>query len=400
MADDITVKVGFDGTQAETGLGKLRKESESFSSQLTQRLAGAFAAMTLFDRGVAFATKTFEKFADVADKAQRAGISAEDFQRIGYAAELSGSSMEAAAKAMREIRNATADASTGAKKATDALLALGYTQEEINKGGISTTDVLLRTAAAYKAAGSDAEKFAIASSIFSTRTASEMIPLLSTSQGDLKAAMGRDVVSSEVAEQMKAIADQTKMATQALEMFTVGLISAFARGFASTAIIGMESQIALETDAANFYRSKGNEQRAKEYEKSALAGFESYAQYFRTANIGRVIDGELMTSKRTEEILNQKFADMGFSPKLQRERQQAQADAAASTQTGTMGLTASKEPATVIADSLAAVGGGGGVYASDTVDLASRTANATERMADTLDEIAGKIGESSPVSSD
>ena len=34
MADDITVKVGFDGTAAESGLGKLRKESDSFASQV------------------------------------------------------------------------------------------------------------------------------------------------------------------------------------------------------------------------------------------------------------------------------------------------------------------------------------------------------------------------------
>lgn len=399
MADDITVKVGFDGTKAESGLGKLRKESDSFATQLTTRMAGAFAAMTLFDRGIGFALKTFEKFADVSDKAERAGISAEDFQRIGYAAELSGTSMEAAAKAMREIRNATADAANGSKKATEALLALGYTQAEITKGDIKSTDVLLKMAAAYKAAGSDAAKFNVATSILSTRSASEMMPFLATSQGDLQTAMNRDVASQALVDQMKALADQAKEASQALEMFAVEVFGAVSRGYGSTAIIGMQTQIEDEARKAEALRQSGDIKGARASETEALRAFAVYSRYFRMANTGTIDEeGNLMTAKRTDEILKQKFDEM-FPNTMKGQNPFLQTVNAASTS----GLPADigKKEFGVVASSLAQVGGGGGVYVTDMVDLATRTANATERAANALEIMAGlPSAESSPVSSE
>lgn len=397
MADDITVKVGFDGSQAETGLGKLRKESESFGDQLTKKLAGAFTAMALFDRGVSYAIRTFEKFADISDKAERAGINSEDFQRIGYAAELSGSSMEAAAKAMREIRNATADAAAGSKKATDALIALGFTREEITKGDIKSTDVLLKLALAYKAAGSDAAKFGVATSILSTRTASEMMPLLSTSQAELQGAMGRDVASQAVVDQMKAVADQAKMASQALEMFTIELMGTIGQLAGSiNVVIGFyESRIGGKLSEAK--ESTGADKRKLESE--ALALFDEYARNFRLAAIGTTQNGELMTAKRVDEILGQKFAEM-FPPAMQRERQQALADKEGITQSGSIATSSVKEPIAVVADSIAAAGGGGGVYSANTIDLATRTADATERIAETMDEWLERTYGSGPVSSD
>lgn len=395
MADDIKVKVGFDGTAAETGLGKLRKESESFGQQLTNRLAGAFAAMTLFDRGVAFATKTFEKFADVSDKAERAGISAEDFQRIGYAAELSGTSMEAAAKAMREIRNATADAAAGSKKAADSLIALGFTREQIAKGDIKATEVLLRLASAYKAAGSDAAKFGVATSILSTRSASEMMPMLATSQQELGAAMQRDVVSQDVADQMKAVADQAKIAAQELEMFTVSLIGA---------VMQLAGSI---NEVLGFYetRIKGKMEDAKtatgpekaRLEKEALALFEEHARNFRVASLGRTIDGVFMDKATVEGILNQKFGEL-FPPAMQRERQRQQAGIADAIVPPPAAVA---QTLSVVASSLAQVGGGGGVYSTDLIDVASRTADATERTATAVEQLAGITPEeASPVSSE
>lgn len=397
MADDITVKVGFDGTAAETGLGKLRKESDSFSSQLTTRLAGAFAAMTLFDRGVAFATKTFEKFADVSDKAERAGISAEDFQRIGYAAELSGTSMEAAAKAMREIRNATADAAAGNKKATESLLALGFTQEEITRGEIKSTEVLLKMAAAYKAAGSDAAKFGIATAILSNRTASEMMPLLASSQGELSQAMGRDVVSQDVTDQMKAVADQAKIAAQELELFAMSLMGTIVQLAGSINVVIGFYETRIKGRMQDAGQATGSE-RAK-LQKEALNLFEEYARNFRVAALGRTIDGQFMDKKTVEGILNQKFAEM-FPAEMQRQRWLAQQEATKTVPTAAA-IAGGKASMAVVAESLAQVGGGGGVYAGNMIDLATRTADASERTAAAVEQLAG-IGSpaNSPVSSE
>jgi hypothetical protein len=278
---------------------------------------------------------------------------------------------------------------------------LGFTQEQITKGEIKSTEVLLKMAAAYKAAGSDAAKFGVATSILSTRTATDLIPLLGTSQGELEGAMSRDVVSSEVASQMKAIADQTKVATQALEMFSISLFSYVARAYGSFDAMLVSGYRLRENIESKMGRSQaafaaGDAVRGKRFEREALSDFESYASSVRMALLGQTIDGQLMDSKTVDGIINQKFAEM-FPADMQRRRFLAQQASQGSS--SAMAQQTSEASFGVVASSLAQVGGGGGVYAVDMVDLASRTADASERTAAAVEQLAGISPEqSSPVS--
>ena len=390
MAEDIVIKAGFEGSQVQRGLDRLRSSARDFGNDLTLRLTGAFAATALLDRGIGMAVRTFEKFADIADKSQRAGISAEDFQRLGYAAELSGTSMEAAAKALREIRNATAQAHEGNKQATESLLKLGFTQEEVRAGNLKSIDVLMRMARLYKAAGTDAERFSIATSVLSARTGSEMMPLLGESDANLNKAMSREVVSNEMAEQFKAMADAAKEATQALELMTANAIGLLMRTSAKVALtfnpayLGMGAMRSLKEDLADPSLSEKEKERRK---KEALATFNDYAQNMRVALTGTMEGGELMTSKRVDEIIDAKFAEF-FPPSMQRERwasKQGQGNAV------NAAVAVNDPTSPVVAGSLRQIGGGGGVYggADTMVNLATRTADATERTANAVERLFG-----------
>jgi len=398
MAEDIVIRAGFDGSKAERGLDRLRNSAKSFNRDLTGRLVGAFAATALLDRGIGMAARTFEKFSDIADKAQRAGISAEDFQRLGFAAELSGTSMETAAKAMREIRNATAEAAEGNKKAIESLMKLGFTEAEVRSGNIKSIDVLMRMAQAYKRAGTDAEKFSVATSIMSARTGSEMMPFLGESDETLSKAFSRDVVGEDMVNEFKALADQAKEAAQALELMTARAMGWVMRGYSSTVLLleGIFDQLG---SAANKAKDRNlTEGERKKAEGEALSIFSEYERHMRTALIGRTIDGQLMTKEKVDGILDQKFAEL-FSPELQRRRAEGK-QPSTKEQAEVVGQAMSMP---VVASSLAQIGGGGGVYGGSgmMVDLADRTASATERTADAVERLANRgFGEPEPVVSD
>lgn len=387
MAEDIIIRAGFEGSAVKSGLDKLRNSANSFSNSLTSKLTGAFAGAVLLDRGIGMASRTFEKFSDISDRALRAGVTAEEFQRLGYAAELSGTSIDAAAKALREIRRATAEASEGNVKAIESLTALGYTDAEVRGGNLKSLDVLLKLAAQYKKAGTEAEKFALVTSILSARTGSEMMPFMAETDQTLEQAMSRDVVDNDTVDQMKALADQAKLAAQALELLTANTMGLLMKGWSRTALV-LEAMIGQVKGAAEASRESGitTEERAKR-EKAALSAFDDYARHMRTALLGSTIDGQYMDNATVEGIISQK-ADEELGPKLgaiYKARGKAKPSEAVEASGSTMAAGRA-----AIASSMAAIGGGGGVYGPDAmVNLADRTATATERTAAAVERLAG-----------
>lgn len=400
MAEDIIIRAGFEGSAVKSGLDKLRNSANSFSSSLTGKLTGAFAGAVLLDRGIGMASRTFEKFSDISDRALRAGVTAEEFQRLGYAAELSGTSIDAAAKALREIRRATAEASEGNVKAIESLTALGYTDAEVRGGNLKSLDVLLKLAAQYKKAGTEAEKFALVTSILSARTGSEMMPFMAETDQTLEQAMSRDVVDNDTVDQMKVLADQAKLASQALELLTANTMGLVMKGWSRTALV-LEAMIGQVEDAADASKEEGISVSEKiKREKAALSAFEDYARHMRTALLGSTIDGQFMDAATVEGIINQK-ADENLGADLSRKRR-ANLSPTAAGALANVGAPDVASSRAAIASSMASIGGGGGVYGPDAmVNLADRTATATERTAAAVERLAGMDGASpfgSPVS--
>lgn len=401
MADDIIVKAGFEGGAVQRGLANLKKQADSFGTSLTAKLTGAFAGTVLIDRAFGMAAKTFEKYGDMADRAERAGISSEEFQRLGFAAELSGTSIDSAAKALKEIRKATADAAAGSESATKALERLGFTSEEIKSGNLTSIDVLLRLAATYKRAGSDAAKFSIATSILSSRTGNEMIPFLGTSDAELGKAMNREVIDNATVSQFKALADSVKAANQAMELWTANTMSFLMRAGAKMNLVFNWNKAGIGIGPMDNLKSKladpNLDAKAKaEAKREALDLFESYAMDMRTALIGTTMDGQYMSPEVVEGIIDQKFAEF-FPPDMQKARWESKKKTA----TDTTEAAGTSKMGPIVASSLRAIGGGGGVYSTDVmVTLAERTADAAERTADAVERLASGETEEEPVISD
>jgi hypothetical protein len=379
--EDIIVKAGFDGSKAERGLDKLRSQSRSFSNDLTARFAGLFAASSLLNTGLNFVAKSFAEISSVSYKAQRAGLSVEEFQRVANAANLSDVSISSVAKAIREVRKETADAAAGNEKSRKAMEDLGFTADEINAGNIKATEVLARLARAYGNARSEAEKFSVATSVLSARTGTELIPFLASGETALRSAFNRKVVSANEAEAARVTADAAQAAGQDLTSF-------FGKMLGSA--MELAGQIGMVTADHHLRKliSEGKEDEALQYfyRDDASGGYSSNLRYMAAG-------GQLGSF---EELQKQRFAELFpdlYKKELAARREQA---IAAENRPRGAGAAVSAGPSVGVAtaDSLQAIGGGGYYVAgaSTMTDYASRTADASERTAVAVEKIANGGG--------
>ena len=180
-------------SNADVVLNRVQKATQNFADDLTKRFTSAFGAMALLDKGMAMAEQGFrfvfnsaKKYADIADKAQKAGIDGEDFQRLAAAAEEAGVSMQTVGKAARELRILMKDATAGNQLAINKLKALGFTEEQVRAGNIKATDVFLQLANAMEQAGTDADKLAILTAIFGDKVSTDILPLLDQTRAKLR----------------------------------------------------------------------------------------------------------------------------------------------------------------------------------------------------------------------
>lgn len=377
--EDIIIKAGFDGTKAEKGLDKLRNNSKEFSNDLTKRFAGLFTATALFDRGLGYITKTFQEIAAYSNQAKRAGLSVEDFQRVSNAAKLSDVSIMAVSKAMREIRKTTSEAAAGNEKQRKSLEDLGFTSQEINSGNIEATEVLIRLARAYGLAKNEAQKFGVATSVLSDKTGAELIPLLESGPEDLSRAMGRRVVSQAQADAADQASDNLDTAGQDLTIAAGGILGDI-----------MELAGAI-SHSSNDLTLRSMTMDGKESDE-AVQYFESDA--FQNAIKYMTAGGDLGAYPQLKEQMFAEYFPQRHAAKVKadQEARMAAETKAAQAPKDTAGTPTSPAnlagvPASV--SGLQSMGGGGYYYdgAALMVDTATRTANATESIADTLREM-------------
>ncbi len=166
--------------------------------------AGALTAMV---------GKITETTGAIKDSADRAGVTAESYQKWSFAAAQSGMSAETLEKAMIKQQKAFADASTGSKTAQAAYNALGLDVKKIGSSG-EAFDLVMNKLADME---DETQKNAIANDIFG-KSYAELTPLLNEgSEGmdalkqtavDLGGVMSNDAVAA--GEQLGDTIDQVK----------------------------------------------------------------------------------------------------------------------------------------------------------------------------------------------
>lgn len=119
MATGLQIKVGADTTEFKQEIRQLPKEFQKAEEEITQsaeRVGGALdgALKGLISAGTVVAIeRLISHFDKVADAASKYGESAEDIQRVGVAADMTGSNIDSVAMAMERAGVAAAKAARG-----------------------------------------------------------------------------------------------------------------------------------------------------------------------------------------------------------------------------------------------------------------------------------------------
>lgn len=168
------VRFGVDMTSFEKGLRSARARLTSFSASAAKIGAGFGAAGALGLSPFLVGLRSLATAGDLIDKSsQRAGLAADEFQRLRFALEQSGSGGANLERLAKSLGNAVFNLNKGTKTYTDAAEALGISTNDLTSG--TNVDRINLLANAYANAGDKAEALG-ALSVLAGRGAQALIP--------------------------------------------------------------------------------------------------------------------------------------------------------------------------------------------------------------------------------
>jgi hypothetical protein len=164
--------------KATAAMGKVERSADGFGKKLSGSLTMAAAKAAAILATIQKLGQVIGEQVDVADEAAKLGVSIETYQRLKFAAEQYNASVEDVAKGLVKVNNVLDEAATKGGPNAEVLRALGFAQDDITNRAIRTEEVYKRLAEAIAEAGSEEEKFALASRVFGDRMAQTMVPIL------------------------------------------------------------------------------------------------------------------------------------------------------------------------------------------------------------------------------
>jgi len=164
--------------KATASMQKVERAAEGFGKKLSGSLTVAAAKAAAILATIQRVGAVIGEQVDVADEAAKLGVSIDTYQRLKFAAEQYNASVEDVAKGLVKVNNVLDEAATKGGPNAEVLRALGFAQDDITNRAIRTEEVYKRLAEAIAEAGSEEEKFALASRVFGDRMAQTMVPIL------------------------------------------------------------------------------------------------------------------------------------------------------------------------------------------------------------------------------
>jgi hypothetical protein len=164
MATGLQIKVGADTTEFKQEIRQLPKEFQKAEEEIAQsaeRVGGALdgALKGLLTAGTVVALeRIINHFDKVADAASKYGETAEDIQRVAFAAELTGDSLDSVAMAMERAGVAAAKAARGNQEFVEKFNRAGI--DAVAFSAASLTERVDMVASAQLSAGASGEKHA------------------------------------------------------------------------------------------------------------------------------------------------------------------------------------------------------------------------------------------------
>ena len=168
----LTIKIGASISALKSGLAKAKNKLKSFAGMAK----GVFAMGGLSGAGIAvFAKNIIDNLDQIGKSAKAMGTSSEFFQKLSFAAERSGSSIEQATAGMKRMTRVVNDAGNGLMSAKRSLSQIGLTADDLK--GKSVDKQFEMIAEALNGVKDSSKKAAIAQEIFG-RAGAGLIPMI------------------------------------------------------------------------------------------------------------------------------------------------------------------------------------------------------------------------------
>lgn len=184
------------GESAEESGKEAEKSSEGFtvmkgvlSNLATEVINSVIDGLKNMGKAVVDTVAEVGALGDEIDKeSQKLGLSAEKYQELSYAMEMSGASIGDISKGMMNITNAIADTENGVEGASEKFDALGVSLQNVDGSMKSSEQVLMDSIDALASMTDETQRNALANDIFG-RSYAELKPLLNSGSEGIKELM-------------------------------------------------------------------------------------------------------------------------------------------------------------------------------------------------------------------
>jgi hypothetical protein len=171
----LIARLGLDQTAFQSGLDKAKASTRNFANQglgsVKTALAGAFS-VAVVER---FASEALNLAEHLTDLSKRTGINVETLQRLGHAAERSGSNLDGVTAGITKLSVSMADALGDNEAARNSFANLGVSLEDLKS--LSPEEVFMRLADAVKNSNDPVQVAGDLNNVLG-RSFKELIPLL------------------------------------------------------------------------------------------------------------------------------------------------------------------------------------------------------------------------------
>lgn len=201
------------------------KKINGFGTDLAKMALGVAGPMALVQLAISAIGEEIQKYkervaeaikfgSEIPNQAKALNITAEEYQRLGSAAEAAGVGIDSLAQAYIEVRKAIDAAKDPASSQAAALQALGFAAADIAAGAVKPIEVIERLGRAMATGADDATQFKIASGLLGA-SVEKLIPILRKAQ---EASQGYTDAGDVLTEEEAAILRESEMTKKKQEL--------------------------------------------------------------------------------------------------------------------------------------------------------------------------------------
>jgi methyl-accepting chemotaxis protein len=223
-----SVEIFADDKEYQEGLKKAHKSLNLFdknTQKIAKRAGKAFIAGGVAITGaLAGVVMQAAKAGDSLDKMSlRTGVTVENLSKLSFAAQISGSDINALETGFRFLARRMDETSQGVGIAKEAFEGLGISVEDSTGALRPSVDVMKEAAAAISQIDNQAKQTAVAMDIFGARSGPALLPLLKQGESGINSLMERAeelglVMSTDAAKASAEFTDRMTEMTETLKM--------------------------------------------------------------------------------------------------------------------------------------------------------------------------------------